>query len=41
MTKHILMLTTVTFALISGAVAASAQEDSDDAEPRRGLSGRW
>jgi hypothetical protein len=41
MTKHILMLTTVTFALISGAVAASAQEDSDDAEPRRGPSGRW
>jgi hypothetical protein len=31
MTKHILMLTTVTFALISGAIAASAQEDSDDA----------
>ena len=31
MTKHILVLTTVTFALISGAVAARAQEDSDDA----------
>jgi EF hand/EF-hand domain pair len=30
MTKHILVLTTVTFALISGAVAARAQEDSDD-----------
>ena len=35
MTKHILMLTTVTFALISGAIAASAQEDSDDAAMKR------
>ena len=30
MTKHILMLTTVTFALVCGGVAARAQEDSDD-----------
>jgi EF hand len=35
MTKHILVLTTVTFALISGAVAARAQEDSDDAAMMR------
>jgi hypothetical protein len=35
MTKHILMLTTVTFALISGAIAARAQEDSDDAAMKR------
>jgi Ca2+-binding EF-hand superfamily protein len=30
MTKHILVLTTVTFALIFGAIGAKAQEDSDD-----------
>jgi hypothetical protein len=30
MTKHILVLTTVTFALIFGAIGARAQEDSDD-----------
>jgi hypothetical protein len=35
MTKHILVLTTVTFALVSGAVAARAQEDSDDAAMMR------
>jgi hypothetical protein len=29
-TKHILVLTTVTFALIFGAIGAKAQEDSDD-----------
>ena len=30
MTKHILMLTTVTFALVCGGIPARAQEDSDD-----------
>jgi len=30
MTKHILMLTTVTFALVCGGISARAQEDSDD-----------
>jgi hypothetical protein len=30
MTKHLLMLTTVTFALLCGGVVARAQEDSDD-----------
>jgi hypothetical protein len=30
MTKHILMLTTVTFALVYGGIPAKAQEDSDD-----------
>jgi len=35
MTKHILMLTTVTFALVCGAVAARAQQDTDDATMRR------
>ena len=30
MTKHILMLTTVTFALFCGGIPAKAQEDSDD-----------
>ena len=30
MTKHILMLTTVTFALVCGGISAKAQEDSDD-----------
>ena len=30
MTKHILMLTTVTFALLCGGIPARAQEDSDD-----------
>jgi hypothetical protein len=30
MTKELLMLTTVTFALVCGGVAARAQEDSDD-----------
>jgi hypothetical protein len=36
MTKRILMLTTVTFALVCGAVAASAQQDTDDAAPVAG-----
>jgi hypothetical protein len=31
MTKHILMLTTVTFSLVGGAIAARGQQDSDDA----------
>jgi EF hand len=31
MTKHILVLTAVTFALVSGATGARAEEDSDDA----------
>jgi hypothetical protein len=31
MTKHFLMLTTVTFTLVCGAIAARAQQDSDDA----------
>jgi hypothetical protein len=35
MTRHILMLTTVTFALVSGAIAARAQEDSDNAAMMR------
>ena len=35
MTKHILMLTTVTFALVGGAVAARAQQDTDDAAMRQ------
>ena len=30
MTKHIFMLTTVTFALVCGGIPARAQEDSDD-----------
>jgi hypothetical protein len=30
MTKYILMLTTVTFALVCGGIPARAQEDSDD-----------
>jgi EF hand len=30
MTKHILMLTTVTFALVCGGISARAQDDSDD-----------
>ncbi len=30
MTKHILMLTIVTFALVCGGISARAQEDSDD-----------
>ena len=30
MAKHILMLTTVTFALVCGGIPARAQEDSDD-----------
>ena len=30
MAKHILMLTTVTFALVYGGIPARAQEDSDD-----------
>ena len=30
MTKHIFMLTTVTFALVYGGIPARAQEDSDD-----------
>ena len=30
MTKHILMLTTVTFALVCGGIPARAQEESDD-----------
>jgi EF hand len=30
MTKHILMLTTVTFSLVGGAIAAKGQQDSDD-----------
>jgi hypothetical protein len=30
MTKHFLMLTTVTFALVYGGIPAKAQEDSDD-----------
>ena len=30
MTKRILMLTTVTFALVCGGIPARAQEDSDD-----------
>jgi hypothetical protein len=35
MTKRILMLTTVTFALVCGAVAARAQQDTDDAAMMR------
>jgi EF hand len=30
MTKHLLMLTTLTFALVCGGIPARAQEDSDD-----------
>ncbi len=30
MTKHLLMLTTVTLALVSGGIPARAQQDSDD-----------
>ena len=30
MTKHIFMLTTVTFALVCGGIPARAQEESDD-----------
>jgi hypothetical protein len=30
MTKHVLMLMTVTFALVCGGIPAGAQEDSDD-----------
>jgi hypothetical protein len=34
MAKHILMLTTVAFALVRGGIPARAQEDSDDPQSR-------